>query len=80
VTPTSESHVEELALSWFEELNWSVLHGADIAPEEAALDLFEEMKNVVVVAELAQGRIAPLSGLRSGQPQIAVMGEERVDE
>jgi hypothetical protein len=22
-----ESHIEEAALDWFEELNWSVLHG-----------------------------------------------------
>lgn len=80
MTPTCESHVEELALSWFEELNWSVLHGADIASEEAALDLLEEMKNVVAVAELAQACIAPLPRLRSGQPQIAVMCEERANE
>lgn len=26
-----ESHVEELALDWFEELEWTVLHGPDIA-------------------------------------------------
>ena len=27
----TESHVEELALDWFEELEWTVLHGPDIA-------------------------------------------------
>lgn len=27
-----ESHVEEAALDWFEGLEWSVLHGPDIAP------------------------------------------------
>ena len=31
-----ESHIEEAALDWFEELGWSVLHGPDIAPEELA--------------------------------------------
>ena len=30
----AESHVEELALGWFEELDWAVLHGPEIAPEE----------------------------------------------
>lgn len=80
MTPNCESHLEELALSWFEELNWSVLHGADIASEEAALDLFKEMKNVAVVAELAQARIAPLPRLFCGQPQIAMMDEERVND
>jgi type I restriction enzyme R subunit len=33
-TRICESHVEEAALNWFEELNWSVLHGPDIAPDE----------------------------------------------
>jgi len=28
----TESHVEEAALNWFEGLEWSVLHGPDIAP------------------------------------------------
>jgi len=32
----AESHVEELALDWFEELGWTTLHGPDIAPEEPA--------------------------------------------
>lgn len=31
-----ESHIEELALDWFEELDWTVLHGPDIAPDEPA--------------------------------------------
>ena len=48
--------------------------------EQTALDWFEEMKNVAVVAELAQARIEPCPRLRSGQPQIAVMSEERIDE
>jgi len=30
----AESHVEEAALEWFEELDWGVLHGPDIAPDE----------------------------------------------
>ena len=33
-----ESHIEELALDWFEELGWSVLHGPDIAPDEPACE------------------------------------------
>jgi len=35
-TRIHESHIEEAALDWFEELGWSVLHGPDIAPEEPA--------------------------------------------
>jgi len=31
-----ESHIEEAALAWFEELGWTTLHGPDIAPEEPA--------------------------------------------
>ena len=31
-----ESDVEKLALDWLEELDWSVLHGPDIAPDELA--------------------------------------------
>jgi len=34
----TESHVEETALEWFEELNWSVLHGPDIALDEPAAE------------------------------------------
>jgi len=30
--PVYESHIEELALDWLEELGWSVLRGPDIAP------------------------------------------------
>lgn len=29
-----ESHVEELAIGWFEELSWDVLRGPDISPDE----------------------------------------------
>ena len=31
-----ESDVEKLALDWLEELDWSMLHGPDIAPDELA--------------------------------------------
>ena len=34
----AESDIEELALDWFKELGWSVLHGPDIAPEEPAAE------------------------------------------
>jgi type I restriction enzyme R subunit len=34
----AESHVEEAALDWFEELGWSILHGPDIAPDEPAAE------------------------------------------
>ena len=34
-TRICESHVEEAALEWFEELNWSVLHGPDISYDGA---------------------------------------------
>jgi len=33
-----ESHIEEASLEWFEGLNWSVLHGPDIAPDEPAAE------------------------------------------
>ena len=36
MTRICESHIEEAALDWFEELGWSVLHGPNIAPEEPA--------------------------------------------
>ena len=36
MTRICESHVEEAALKWFEELRWSTLHGPDIAPGELA--------------------------------------------
>ena len=48
--------------------------------KEASLDLLAEMKDIVEVAELAQARIAPLPRLIFGQVQIAVMGDETVDE
>jgi len=31
-----ESHIEKLALNWFEELEWTVVHGPDISPDEPA--------------------------------------------
>ncbi len=34
----TESTVEEAALGWLEELGYSILHGPDIAPEEAAAE------------------------------------------
>jgi len=34
----AESVVEQAALEWFEELEWSVLHGPDIAPGEPAAE------------------------------------------
>jgi len=36
MTRIAESHIEELALDWFEELGWAILHGPGIAPEEPA--------------------------------------------
>ena len=33
-TSVCESTVEEAALGWLEELEWQVLHGPDIAPDE----------------------------------------------
>lgn len=34
MTSICESHIEQAALDWFEEIGWSVLRGPDIAPEE----------------------------------------------
>ena len=33
MTKITESHVEEAALSWLEELGYEVLHGPDISPD-----------------------------------------------
>jgi len=34
VTGIHESHIEEVSLDWFKDLDWSTLHGPDIAPDE----------------------------------------------
>ena len=34
----AESHIEELALEWVEELGWTVKDGPDIAPDEPAAE------------------------------------------
>ena len=34
----AESHIEEAALNWFEELGWTTLHGSNIAPDEPAAE------------------------------------------
>lgn len=49
--PLYESHVEDAALSWFEELGYSVGHGPDLAPGEQAAER-ETFSDVVLVGRL----------------------------
>ncbi len=51
--PFAESHVEEAALSWFEGLGYSLLHGPNIAPGEAAAER-SSYADVVLVGRLQQ--------------------------
>ncbi|MEK6238347.1 MAG: type I restriction endonuclease, partial [Planctomycetales bacterium] len=51
MTSTNESTVEEAALSWFEELGYTVLHGPDIGPEGTASER-ESFADVVLVGRL----------------------------
>jgi len=61
-----ESHVEEAALEWFEELGWSVLHGPDIAPDEPASER-ETYRDVIL-----QGRLeSAIDSLNPGLPNEA---------
>ena len=47
--PITESAVEETALSWFNELDYSVLHGPDIAPGEPAAERSSYAEVVLLV-------------------------------
>ena len=49
--PLNESHVEDAALSWFEELGYSVGHGPHLAPGEHAAER-ESFSDVVLVGRL----------------------------
>lgn len=49
--PLNESHVEDAALSWFEELGYSVGHGPHLAPGEQASER-ESFSDVVLVGRL----------------------------
>ena len=55
----NESHVEEAAIKWFEELGYSFLHGPEIAPGEAAWER-ASFQDVVLVERL-QSAIARLN-------------------
>ncbi len=48
----TESIVEEATLTWFEELGYTVLHGADIAPGESDAER-SSSSDVVLVERLA---------------------------
>ncbi len=47
----TESHVEDAALEWFEELGYTILHGPDIAPGEAQAER-DTYSQVVLTARL----------------------------
>jgi len=55
----NESHVEEAAISWFQELGYSILHGPEIAPSEAASER-ASFHDVVLVDRL-QAAVARLN-------------------
>src|SRR5258708_25049057 len=59
-TTVVESTVEEAALSWFEELDYAVVHGPDIAPGELFAER-ESYGDVVLVGRLRESlqRINP---------------------
>lgn len=50
--PLNEYHVEDAALSWFEELGYSVGHGPNLAPGEQAAER-ESFSDVVLVGRAA---------------------------
>jgi type I restriction enzyme R subunit len=54
-----ESHVEEAALEWFEGLNWPVLHGPDIAPDELLSE--RESYSDVILRERLEAAIDSLN-------------------
>ncbi len=64
--PLNESHVEEAAINWFEELGYSFLHGPDIAPGESACERFS-FHDVILVERLQ----AAIARLNPNIPQIA---------
>ena len=49
----NESHVEEAALTWFGELGYTVAHGPDLAPGEAASER-DSFGDVVLVGRLRE--------------------------
>lgn len=68
----TESTVEEVTVSWFGELGYTVLHGPSIAPGE----LFAERKNSEQVVLERRLRDALLPKLISGE--IRVKDAERI--
>ncbi len=63
----TESHVEDAALEWFEELGYTILHGPDIAPGEAQAER-DTYSQVVLTARLRR----KLSELNSHIPAEAL--------
>ena len=59
VTRVFESDVERAALDWFEELDWTVLHGPDIAPGESAAE--RDFYSDVILRDRLEGAIDSLN-------------------
>jgi type I restriction enzyme R subunit len=64
----AESHIEQLALDWFEGLGWSVLHGPSIAPDELASE------RASYFAVILRGRLE--SAIDSLNPKLPVQAKE----
>jgi len=62
VIKVCESHIEEAALNWFEELAWTALHGPDIASDEPASER-ESYTDVILRGRLEAsiGSLSPQS-------------------
>jgi type I restriction enzyme, R subunit len=63
-----ESHIEELTLDWFQEMDWSILHGPDIAPDEPASER-ESYSDVVLRSRLE-------SAIDSLNPKLLAQAKE----
>ena len=67
MTKIYESDGEEAALSWFDGLEYAVVHGEEIAPEQLDTEC-ESFKNALLVERL---RDALLPKLLSGEIRVA---------
>ena len=56
VSTLNESTVEDAALTWFEELGYSIAHGPDIAPGEPATER-DSFGDAVLLRVLSAGKL-----------------------
>ena len=63
-----ESHIEEAALDWFEDLGWLALHGPDIAPDEP------ESERASYSDVILRGRLE--SAIDSLNPKLPIQARE----